>query len=98
MVNFATNMDGVSMVVVFPRGQLSAEDKERLSVGGVIAVEADNPSQVSMLTLGLSASNNVWADDLFMAALKAVKEGGEGSRFAAELFRRMEANELRATP
>lgn len=52
-------------VIVFPRGQLDAKDKERLTKAGVVAVEADDPRQVVML---LPSAPLLRADDILMAA------------------------------
>lgn len=81
------------MVVVFPRGQLSAKDKERLTKNGIVAVEADDPKSVSVLSLVPGSSATVSADDLFMSALKAVVDGCASGLFTNELYRRMKANE-----
>jgi len=56
----------MKQVIVFPRGQLDAKDKERLTKSGVIAVEADAPHLVIMLTPG---TGMVSGDDLLMSAL-----------------------------
>lgn len=39
----------VGQVIVFPRGQLTAKDKERLTKAGWTAVEADDPKSVVTL-------------------------------------------------
>jgi len=36
-------------VIIFPRFQLTAKDKERLSKAGYIAIEVDEPSAVNLL-------------------------------------------------
>lgn len=59
-----------TLVVVFPRSQLSPKDKERLTKHGIVAVEADDPNQVRMLsieTCGI-ASNDVLRASLFALA------------------------------
>jgi len=59
-----------ALVVVFPRGQLSPTDKGRLTKHGIVAIEADDPSQVRMLsieTCGI-ASNDVLRASLFALA------------------------------
>lgn len=60
-------------VIVFPRGQLSAKDKERLTKGGVIAVEADDPQAVCQLQLtGPLVSSVISGDGIVTAAVKAM--------------------------
>lgn len=81
------------MVVVFPRGQLTAKDKERLTKSGIVAVEADDPHKVAVLNLLPGGSATVSADDVFMAAMCAVRHGNEGQKFATELHRRLEEKE-----
>jgi hypothetical protein len=61
-------------IVIFPRGQLSAKDKERASKLGVFVMEADDPSKVvqimpsvslppeSMLLCALEAMEGTWGD------------------------------------
>lgn len=53
-------------IVVFPRGQLLAKDKERLTKLGIVAVEADNPADVRVL---VPASSSLSASDLLLAAM-----------------------------
>ena len=97
MPTFKTKEKDACMVVVFPRGQLSREDKAKLTKSGIVAVEADDPDKVSILSLLHVSSATVSADDLFMAAMSAVRLGGEGQKFAAELHRRLEAREAART-
>jgi len=59
----------MKQVIVFPRGQLSKTDKERLTKAGVVAVEADDPAAVKML---LPSSSLVTGDDLLLAALDGI--------------------------
>jgi hypothetical protein len=86
----------VQMVVVFPRGQLSPNDKARLTKHEILAVEADDPKGVNILSLMPGSSATVSADDLFMSAIHAVSSGNEGQKFACELNRRMKAREATA--
>lgn len=58
-------------VVVFPRGQLNAEDRERLAKSGVLAVEADNPDAVRVL---VPAAPMICADDLLLSALDGLAD------------------------
>ena len=92
-MTYATKPKDTCMVVVFPRGQLSRDDKARLTRSGIIAVEADDPSAVSILNLLPGTSATVSADDLFMSALHAAAAGNEGQKMVLELNRRMRARE-----
>lgn len=61
------------LIVVFPRGQLSAKDKERLTKHGIISVEADNPRDVCQLHLQAPmVSTAINGDAIVRAALKAM--------------------------
>lgn len=60
----------MKQVVVFPRGQLTAKDKERLTKAGVIAVEADEPSKVETL---LPPVTTLSADEVVVALATAVQ-------------------------
>ena len=62
-------MNTLAQVIVFPRGQLSAKDKERLAKAGVIAIEADNPSDVHML---MPEAPMIGANSMLMAAMEAM--------------------------
>lgn len=67
-----------TLVVVFPRGQLSSKDKERMTKHGILAIEADDPSQVRMLsieTCGL-ASNDVLRASLFALSSNPAETSG----------------------
>lgn len=60
-------------VVVFPRGQLTPKDKERLTRGGVIAVEADDPTRVMQLNLSAPLTQSkVTGDAIVVAAVQAI--------------------------
>jgi hypothetical protein len=82
----------MKQVIVFPRGQLTSRDKERLSKADVVAVEADDPSKVVSI---LPTGGVVGADDMLMAALRAVCGGFDsvGMAFVKELFLRAQENE-----
>lgn len=58
-------------VIVFPRGQLSAKDKERLTRNGVVAVEADDPQKVQAIPI--SMPQPVSTNAMFYAAIQAIK-------------------------
>jgi hypothetical protein len=61
------------IVVVFPRGQLSSEDKAAMRDAGVIAVEADDPKRVTQLRLSAPLSTSLLTGDAIVrAALKAI--------------------------
>lgn len=60
-------------IVVFPRGQLTAKDKERLTKAGVIAVEADSPHEVCQLQITVPmVSTKISGDAIVMSALRAL--------------------------
>lgn len=87
-------MNVLSQIIVFPRGQLSAKDKERLTKAGVIAIEADDPSAVRML---MPEAPLIGSNSMLMAALEAIS-GSEGSyavrsAFVRALFERMKKAE-----
>lgn len=75
-------MSGNPFIVVFPRGQLSADDKMALQEGGVIGIEADDPPKVHQVHLSAPmVTTSLRADDLLRAALSALSsEPDEGSR------------------
>lgn len=82
-------MSNTSMIVVYPRGQLSAKDKERLTKHGILAIEADDPSKVvTLLPMGSTLS----ADDVFLSAMKALGTGSYNTEclvaFSKEMCRR----------
>jgi len=92
---------GVMQIVVFPRGQLTAQDKKALRAAGVVPVEADNPKEVVVVLPLAESADMVSPSDMLMSALKAVVEGSETARFARELHRRMverEASQQKALP
>lgn len=61
------------LIVVFPRGQLTAEDKAAMQASGVIAVEADDPSAVQQLQLRAPLiATGVDGDAIVRAALMAL--------------------------
>ena len=88
-------MNTLAQVIVFPRGQLSAKDKERLTKAGVIAVEADSPSDVHML---MPEFPTVGGNAMLMAAMEAIS-GSQGdfnvrSAFVKAMFERMRLAEV----
>jgi hypothetical protein len=83
-------------VIIFPRGQLTAGDRQRLRNAGLVAVEADDPKAVVQVIQGAAT---VGADDMLMSAMHALcgdMGSGERSRFVLELYRRMKAREFAA--
>lgn len=83
----------MNQVIVFPRGQLNADDKERLTEMGIVAVEADNPKDVVVLVPGSSITTG---DDLLMAALAGITCSTLNSKsdvFAATLYKRLKDHE-----
>lgn len=83
-------------IVVFPRGQLTAQDRKALRAAGVVPIEADDPTAVVTVVPLAEAGTVVTPDALLMSLLRAVAEGGEGQRFASELHRRLLAQEKNA--
>lgn len=67
-----------ALVVVFPRGQLSQKDKERLTKHGIVAVEADDPKQVRMLSLEVSG---VESSEILRCTLAALSSGATEDKF-----------------
>lgn len=90
----------MTQIVVFPRGQLTTQDKKALRAAGVVPVEADNPKDVVVVIPLADGADLLTPSDLLLSALKAVSEGGEGTRFIGELYRRVKHREesAAATP
>ena len=78
----------MKQVIVFPRGQLTAKDKERLTKADVIAVEADHPQNVVML---FPSTSIVTGDDMLMAAFAGLAYGGDSTKaaFVKDLYARI---------
>ena len=83
----------MTQIVVFPRGQLTAQDKKALRAAGVVPVEADNPREVVVVVPLAAGADMLTPSDMLMSLLKAVDEGGEAGRFARELHRRLKERE-----
>ena len=84
----------MKQVIVFPRGQLTPKDKERLSKNGVVAVEADHPHLVVTVIPGASV---VAGDDLLMAALTGIGDDlYAAKRFTVAIHARLKAREEQA--
>lgn len=61
------------LVVVFPRGQLTPKDKERMTKAGIIAVEADDPKAVCQLQLTQPLTSTlITGDAIVRSALSAM--------------------------
>lgn len=58
-------------IIIFPRGQLSAKDKERLTRFGFIAIEADDPSKVVSVFPSVPLLE---ANDMLTIALKCLAD------------------------
>lgn len=81
----------MKQVFVFPRGQLSASDKQEMAAVGIVAVEADDPRQVVQL---LPASSLLNGDDLLLAALSGADYSDMSQKaFGAALIKRIRARE-----
>lgn len=80
------------VIVVFPRGQLSADDKERMEAHGILCVEADSPKDVCQLQLTAPLFTSQTTGDAFvMAALEA--RGVPAVRDSRRLHHRSRAHE-----
>jgi len=85
----------MKQVIIFPRGQLTTEDRRRLRDNGFVSVEADTPHQVVVAVPGAPLAT---ADDLFMSALAGVNGVGPykgPETMIAELARRLKDREGR---
>ena len=79
-------------IVVYPRGQLSAKDKERLTKHGILAIEADDPKSVFQLQLQAQVlTMPIIGDDFVAAAIHALAQNAEktigNSRTSADVAR-----------
>lgn len=84
------------MIVVYPRGQLSAKDKQRMTKHGILCIEADDPKSVVCI---LPAAPFVSPDDLLLAAIRAADtEPGHSSRgtFTTELRKLIDARRAKS--
>lgn len=65
-----------SMLVVYPRGQLTEFDKARLESHGILAVEADDPKTVVQMPVYASVPvpQGLQGDVLLRAALQAIAD------------------------
>lgn len=88
----------MKQIIVFPRGQLDAKDKERLSKHDIIAVEADDPSKVVAVFPGVPL---VESNDMLTMALKvlagtvSLASASPASKFTMALAEKMEAEAAR---
>ncbi|UPG89310.1 hypothetical protein L2Y96_18195 [Luteibacter aegosomaticola] len=86
----------MKQVIVFPRGQLSPEDRRHMYEAGFVAVEADDPSKVVLAVPLAVSAPTLGTDELTMALLHAVgtTTWEEPKRlFAEEMHRRAVARE-----
>lgn len=83
----------MKQVVVFPRGQLTSKDKERLTKSGVIAVEADEPSKVVTV---LPAVTSLSADEVVACLAVAVQHSTQAMLiFGTAMAKRIAAKEAK---
>lgn len=69
-------MRDTPFVMVYPRGQLTADDKAALRDAGVIAIEADDPEKVQQLHICAPLfSSQISGDAIVQAALYAITHG-----------------------
>lgn len=61
----------MKQIIVFPRGQLSKEDRAAIAKAGAVAVEADAPAHVVTV---LPMASPINSDDLLLSLLDAVAE------------------------
>lgn len=60
-------------VLIFPRGQLTSEDKDRLTTAGIVAVEADYPDTVQQISMAPPLRcETISGDAIVQAALQAL--------------------------
>lgn len=74
----------MKQLVVFPRGQLSRTDKDRMTKAGIVAVEADDPGSVRMV---LPSSALVTADDLLLSAMDGLTSNDFDDKPGAAMVR-----------
>lgn len=80
-------------VMVWPRGQLSTEDRRRLRDVGIVAVEADDPTKVVTV---IPSAGILTGDDVSLAAYKAIRHADYNDvrvKFANNLVERALARE-----
>ena len=85
----------MSQVIVFPRGQLSPEDKASMREMGIAVVEADDPSKVVTVIPVAAFAPLIDPEDFTMSLLHTVASCSDGvsGRFTDELYRRALARE-----
>ena len=87
-------VDSSPMVVVYPRGQLTEADKQRLQDVGIIAIEADDPSVVRVLPAPILSPHPIAYDDMLMALLYGIRGNiAAESEFARHLHDRLKLRE-----
>lgn len=65
------------LIVVFPRGQLAAEDKARMEMHGILCVEADSPKDVCQLHLTTPLYTTLVSSDAVLRAAMAALATGD---------------------
>lgn len=83
----------MSQVIVFPRGQLSDDDRQRLDEIGILAIEAETPGDVVTVIPGIPLAST---DDLALSALEAIASSSYNSTamdFAKALHKRLSERE-----
>lgn len=79
----------MKQVIVFPRGQLSADDRAALVAADFVPIEADDPKAI---IVHIPSASLVTPDDLFMSALAGVTNS-TSEYMVAELRCRLKAKE-----
>ena len=67
------------VIVVFPRGQLSEDDKSRMEMHGILCIEADSPKDVCQLHLTTPLCTTLVSGDAVLRAALAALSVGEPS-------------------
>lgn len=85
----------MKQLVIFPRGSLSAKDKERMSKEGFLAIEAEDPSKAVVAIPGTQLATS---DDLLLSALAGVEKASFNApdTMARELIRRIKDRETKS--
>jgi hypothetical protein len=73
----------MNQIVVFRRGDLTVEDRDRLESAGVVAVESDDP--LTVVTV-LPITPTITGNDLFDAAMKALNHPHSSINAKAAFF------------
>lgn len=84
----------MSQIIIFPKGTLSAEDKQKAEEKGFLAIECDDPSKVAVIT----PMPSVAPEMMFMCALRSLQGPGMEresirAQFAVNLYESLKAKE-----